>query len=167
MASKPKPTEPVIPPAEKGRIIRLTISMGKIFALHQAHQGLDFYERAVGDRVVKEYYALGAMRLDIGRNLSALQNPIDVWEKARQSLVNECKPKGSDTVKPGDPKWPRFEVEFNKMSDEKHEVRLIRIDRARLDLAKNPIPIMVLAALDEILVGEVEDDPGEPATEEA
>jgi hypothetical protein len=161
MAKAKSEVPSAIEPASPSKMVRLDADMQKIFTLHTAHQGLDFYERAVGDKVIKEYFALGALRLTIAKNVTMLQSEMEAFEKARVALVRECAPKGKDTVSLGDPKWSRFQSEFEKMSQDKRELRLAKIDRAKLDLAKNPIPLMVLAALEDVLTGDVPGDDAE------
>jgi hypothetical protein len=156
--AKDKPAEAAaLPPANK-RWKTLSLDLNEVFKLHTALTGLDGYDRAVGDKVVKEFYSLGALRLDIARNLSALERISEDFEKARSALVKECEPESGKGVKEGDKKWPRFKTEFERMSSQKQEIKLAVIDLSKLDIAKNPIPVLVLAALEPILVGKVEDE---------
>lgn len=135
--------------------MKLKLNLLGMREIERAFRALDGYERVVMDgdreRVVTEYHALGATRLDIAKNLNKLKAALSALEEARVALVRECKG-GPGDLSAADPEWPRFVAEFEAMANREEEIELVEIRRDALRLDRNPLPIPALAALEAIIV---------------
>jgi hypothetical protein len=135
--------------------VKLKLNLPEMHGLREALATLDGFERVVRDgdrdRVVTQYYALGAARLDIARNMNKLKAALEAIDQARVALVRECKG-GPGDLRQGDPGWPRFVAEFEAMANREEEIEFIPVKRDDLKLDQNEIPVTTLAALEAIIV---------------
>jgi hypothetical protein len=131
----------------------------RIDRLHQMRDALlalesgDRVERADnGVRVVREPFALGALRFDIAKNLRRIKDALDVFEQGKLALIKECSNGKTSISKETDPDaWAKFEPEIEKRFLAEEEIEPVPLPMAALNIDKNPIPIIALAALDEII----------------
>lgn len=136
---------------------KVKISFQDAIILNNALSALDGRERVVKDgereRVVSEPYDLGpGLRAAIGKNLTRLKAPVEIYSNAEKGLRNEITKGGVIEIKAGSPEVELFiqkRAELLKLEESIEP--LIRIKRSELKLEKNPIPGTVLSAMDPIL----------------
>lgn len=120
----------------------MKISMAKLLSLQGALSNLDFYEKIVGDKVVKELYTLGgAMRFRIARNMNKIEPEITAFHKARNALVTQYS-NGDGKVD-----MTAFALAERDLLDSQIELDLILFKEDDLALDTNPIPGTVLWGL--------------------
>jgi len=112
--------------------------------LYSSLQRLDTYQND-GKEIP---FTLGAIRLDIARNMSALKPAVEAYEKARNDLIKQLSngtgTLGADT----DPAaLKQFGEEVEKMLERSDEFKLFAIKQADLKLDINPIGVNTLAVM--------------------
>lgn len=137
--------------------MKLTVEQAT--GVYGALQNLDGRERAVGnkdnERIIMEPYKLGALRLTIAKNCTALKNALSPYEKARNDFIVE-KSGGTGTIDPKDNKEAAAAVleQTQKWLAEEIDVKIEKLSYADLKVEENNIPISVLADLAPIIKDE-------------
>ena len=125
----------------------MKLTLTKVLNLRGALSALDSYEKAVGDKTVRELYQLGGpLRLRIARNLNLLDPEISAYQKARNALVVQHTNGADKKVD-----MANFVAAENELLESEIELDLKPIKEHELQLDKNPVPGTVLAGLMPIL----------------
>jgi hypothetical protein len=131
--------------------MKVKLKQSAIQALYSGLQALDTYERVIGEgaaqKAVQEPFVLGALRFDIALNLNKLRPSVEAFETARKELAKEIFGEIPDAVRNGSEQMKDFAPKFEEMMAREEELDLIQIPRDALNLDKNPIPLMALAAI--------------------
>lgn len=123
------------------------LTVGRCVEMFSALSGLDTFERD-GKKVP---YKLGMKtRIDIARNLTALRDIRDSYEKASSALFLEVTA-GSGKLTDGSDETVRYNVENRKLLAIEQDVTIIKIKAADLNLDDNPISPMTLSLLQPML----------------
>jgi hypothetical protein len=73
---------------------RLKVSIGGLQQMRDALIALESGDRVergnAGMRIVREPFILGALRLEIAKNLRRIKDALDVFDQARLALIKEC-----------------------------------------------------------------------------
>jgi hypothetical protein len=135
--------------------MKIKLDIAKMHAMNSALQALDGFDCVIrdgaNDRIVRRFYALGKARLDIARNLNVLKHELQSFDDARAALIREASA-GKDSITEQDEGWPRFKAEYEKMARAEQEIELCELKADDLRLDQNDLPILALAALQDIIV---------------
>ncbi len=123
------------------------LTVGRCVEMFGALSALDTFERD-GKKIP---YKLGMKtRIDIARNLTALRDIRDSYEKASSALFLEVTA-GSGKLTDGSDETVRYNVENRKLLAVEQDVTIIKIKTADLNLDDNPISPMTLSLLQPML----------------
>jgi hypothetical protein len=136
-------------------MVKTTIE--QLYRMRDAFVALESGDRiergANGTRITREPFLLGALRLEIAKNLNRATAEINIFEEARGKLIRELT-NGKDSISKDSVEpdvWARWLDEIDKMGKTEVDVDLLPLPKDRLNLDKNEIPIQALAALDELI----------------
>lgn len=137
--------------------ITVSMSIQRLAQMRDALMQLEAGERVEhsnggGARMIRDPFELGALRLDIARNLNRIRLKLEAFDLMRSDFIRECSD-GKDAIsKEADPEaWAKFEPVINARLTAEEDIDLIPLPQDKLNLDKNPIPILALAALDSII----------------
>lgn len=122
----------------------MQLKIREVINLHAALQKLDTYQNDG-----KEFpFTLGAIRLDIARNIRVLNPSVEAYNKARNDLLKQIT-NGTGMLAPDAPAESRsqFAEEIEKMMESSDDFKLYTIKQADLKLDINPINSTVLAIM--------------------
>lgn len=119
-----------------------TITTADALNLHAALLALDGAKDADGN--VQPYKLSGRVRYAVARNLAALKEPVEAYERARVGLVKEFASGGNQV--PED-RVPDFLTQIATIQQQPVDVALHQFDEPGLYLDDNAIPSSVLVAL--------------------
>lgn len=130
----------------------MKMKISEASALLSALSALDGYERVIkeggNEKSVRDSYKLGPARLTIARNIRALREVVEDFQRAQNALIiEESGGTGSVDPKTNPEGAARVAVEIQKMVETEHAIALLPISEADLKLDVNPIPPSVLASL--------------------
>lgn len=130
----------------------MKMKVSEASALLSALSALDGYDRVIkeggNEKSVRDSYKLGPARMAVARNIRALREVVEDFQRAQNALIiEESGGTGSVDQKTNPEGAARVAVEIQKMVDTEHEISLISISEADLKLDVNPIPPSVLASM--------------------
>lgn len=130
-----------------------TSQLQQVFESHVALDGSDRLGEKAGaqgtDKVIRVPYKFaGSVRLTIARNMRALKEAFEDYDKARAALVRQHAPDGKEEIEPNTPEMKAFAEAHKNLWDSELDLPGVKeITEADLDLDKNTIPPTVLAGL--------------------
>jgi hypothetical protein len=131
----------------------MKLSTQAILRLCEALQHFDAPAPYRDGKVTRDPYQFaGVVRMAMAKNLSRMDEVMRAYQAARNHLVYEHSLPGESTVEPQ--RMAAFEVAHAALLQSEHDVNLTRVTEAQLDLDRNIIPVVMLAALVPIMKDE-------------
>jgi len=124
----------------------MKLTAQQILRLIEALQHFDAMPPMQDGKPARAPYKLaGTVRMAMARNVAKLGEVVSAYQNARNALVYDHAVAGGNAVAPD--KIADFERAHAELLSSVHEVDLIRLSEANLQLDVNEVPVSVLAAL--------------------
>lgn len=124
----------------------MKLTTQQVLRLVEAFQHFDQAPQMHDGKPAREPYKLaGTVRMAMARNIAKLGEVVGAYQKARNGLIYEHAAAGGNTVAAD--RLADYERAHADLLESTHEIEVIRLSEANLQLDVNEIPVSVLAAL--------------------